>query len=1189
MISIAILSFGVDFPFEKGIFIDGTIENSEYRFIYFDLEEYTNPVHFESMIKQVSDCNLTIIEVKDIPETYDRFDRLISKLIDDTDILLHSANRASNDAHRNLFSGSDEYYVQLMRYLNFGLDINMPGIATLISNNVSGTNIPLPRPNRHRYDGLYVPTYGDAICPKDEENPCRPCVGLMFSSLLWSGEDTAHIDAVIHEFESRNVSVIPVFYTAIAFASEGVPTPEDVVKRYFTDDNEPIVDAIVVSSPFSMTSVSGNTGRNENFISKLVDVPIFHIMTSRDRYLNYSRCLNAGKVTDIRTQTVLPEMDGQIITYPVAEHMENESSSKLSPVHGRIIALVELVCNWINLSKKENCNKKIAILVYQNRPDKGHIANAAGLDTPASLIRLVERLISEGYSIDSFPEDPATLVDMMVENIGNDADDRSENELRALDPRTMNNSEYRRTFDEIPDFDHDMMKEQWGEPPGNIMLLDDSILIPGMAFGNLFLGYQPMRSSPNSNVDIHDTSVSTTHQYLAYYRWIRDVFKADAILHFGTHGSLEWLPGKSLGLSEECFPEMILSNIPNICPYIVNDPGEGIQAKRRTGAVLISHLPPSMVKSGNHGGMERLDNLISELRMKEHSPGYITGPMLSEIRKELSDTGIGASLGIDPGCTDKMLLSSIATIHDYLDDLAGTLIKYGFHILGNHPEDSELDEFISSCLPMEFRVDKELCDIIYSLLPSFRQCGYDFDECMNILSTSDKEHVSEEMLRHLLETIHALINTNQEIDSIIDALNGKYVMPSPSGSVTKGDSNIFPTGRNFYGIDPHSVPSWTSYENGKRMASDLISRYTSDKGTYPKSVTVVLWATDVVKNGGEDVSMVLALMGLIPIWDSSGIVTGLYAIPLEELGRPRIDVTIRITGLFRDMFGNIIDLLDDGVNIVASLNESTNDNKLRSNIQENILSSMKEGIPEDEARKHSSLRIFGPDIGNYGFGMDLDSPGGFTRMADEYIGYGCFGYSKGSPPIGSRASFIRRIVSSDMLVKNMTDREIDALDTDDVFGFLGGLMAVQRSEGKKPDAFIIDSSVQDRLRIRTIGQELGFIFQSKICNPKYIEGLKRHGYRGAMEISKMTDNLIGWGITGDAVEDWMYEEVVSSYLDDEETRQWMIDSNPYAITHIIEQLFRAVSEGLWTCDEDILNRLRGYYQDAEAAIESCQE
>ena len=295
MISIAILSFGVDFPFEKGIFIDGTIENSEYRFIYFDLEEYTNPVHFESMIKQVSDCNLTIVEVKDIPETYDRFDRLISKLIDDTDILLHSANRASNDAHRNLFSGSDEYYVQLMRYLNFGLDINMPGIATLISNNVSGTNIPLPRPNRHRYDGLYVPTYGDAICPKDEENPCRPCVGLMFSSLLWSGEDTAHIDAVIHEFESRNVSVIPVFYTAIAFASEGVPTPEDVVKRYFTDDNEPIVDAIVVSSPFSMTSVSGNTGRNENFISKLVDVPIFHIMTSRDRYLNYSRCLNEAR------------------------------------------------------------------------------------------------------------------------------------------------------------------------------------------------------------------------------------------------------------------------------------------------------------------------------------------------------------------------------------------------------------------------------------------------------------------------------------------------------------------------------------------------------------------------------------------------------------------------------------------------------------------------------------------------------------------------------------------------------------------------------------------------------------------------------------------------------------------------------------------------------------------------------
>ena len=325
------------------------------------------------------------------------------------------------------------------------------------------------------------------------------------------------------------------------------------------------------------------------------------------------------------------------------------------------------------------------------------------------------------------------------------------------------------------------------------------------------------------------------------------------------------------------------------------------------------------------------------------------------------------------------------------------------------------------------------------------------------------------------------------------------------------------------------------------------------------------------------------------MWDSSGIVTGLDAIPLEELGRPRIDVTIRITGLFRDMFGSIIDLLDDGVNIVASLDESTDDNRLRSNIQEDILSSMKEGIPEDDARKQSSLRVFGPAIGNYGFGMDLDESEGFTRMANDYIRYGCFGYSRDSPPIESRASFIRRIVSSDMLVKNMTDREIDALDTDDVFGFLGGLMAVQRSRGKEPNAFIIDSSIQNKLRIRTVKQELGFIFQSKVCNPKYIDGLKRHGYRGAMEISNMTDNLIGWGITGDATENWMYEKVVSSYLDDKDVRQWMVDSNPYAVTHVIEQLFRAASEGLWTCDEDILNRLRGYYQDAEAAIESRQE
>lgn len=1179
MIAVTVLAIGVDAP---GGSIGSTVRTPagtdlEYSLCVRRSEECCSPEGFSSLIRDASGSDLVIVAAKDAPGAFPRFQRLVDEIGEGKLLIVHSPSRETVVEHRGLFRGDDGFFWELVKYLNFGVLLNIDNIALIVSNRLRGTSYEVPHPFREVYDGIHVPGSG----PVTGLDADAPRIGLMFSSLVQSSGDTAHIDAIVEAFASHGMEVLPVFYSANAFRSEGTPTPDDVIRRYLTRDGHPAVDALLLSSPFSLVVSSGDTRKGTNLFRELLDVPVFNILHASRGHLSYSACLERNVRTDVRTQTCLPEMDGQIITFSVSERDGRTGST--SPVVGGIDRLASLVGGWTRLGRIPNREKRVAIVIYQSRPDPGRIGNAAGLDTPASLIALLRRMRSEGYEVGDFPETPEAMMALMVSNVNNDADERSESEVRASDAPRMDGEAYREELDSVPAFDRGLMERAWGEPPGRMLVSDGDLIVPGLMFGNVFLGYQPMRGTPD--IDIHDPRAPITHQYLAFYRWIRDVFRADAVIHFGTHGSLEWLPGKSIGMSEECFPDVALGGLPNICPYIVNDPGEGIQARRRSCAVLVSHLPPVMVRSGTYGPTGPLADAVERL-----VAGSVPDAAEIEcIREGLRTSGIGETLGLGPDPSDTDIVDAAPRIHGYLEDIETALIKKGLHILGRAPEGEDLQDFIIACLPAGVKEDPGLRSAVEGRIADMAMADFDPEACRTILGEAvgrdlDGDPAVSELLEELVPGIRS---AGRELDSVIEALDGRYVLPSRSGSVTKGDTGIFPTGRNMYGLDPRSVPSRAACIRGRRLAEDTVRRFVEDEGRVPRSTAVVLWATDVIKNGGDDVAMVFGLLGTEPEWDGEGTVTGIRIIPLEDLGRPRIDVTVRITGLFRDMFDDLIGLINRAVEAVSLLDEDDGSNAIRESIREDVAASMEAGIPEDEARMNAGLRVFGPCDGSYGFGMDIDSWDDVGDLAADYVRHGGYGFSGDGRCTSGGEAFVRRIMRSDLLLKGMTDREIDAVDTDDVFGFLGGLMAVQRAGGREPVAYICDNSRDDGPRVRTVSEELRFIFHSKLNNPRYADGLKEHGYRGAMEVSKAMDNLFGWSATGGVVDGWMYESFIADFLDREDVREWMTSVNPYAVLSIIRRLFEAEGRGLWTpSGKDVLDRLRSYYLDAESAAES---
>ena len=1200
-----------------------------------------DPIVFHDMVKDSQDADFILIKCMSDPGRFKRFEAY-EKILRTcrADIFIFSGNLDVRLLYRDLFKDTDENYLLLSKYAELRGKENDTGIFLWAYRKYVDDSIELPEPVEQRTDGIYHPDFDRDVGLDDYLSTLkedRPTAGFLFTSNLWIYNNLKHIDFAIRKIESLGMNVIPVFYSVSTSSISGRKNSADVVKEYFTKDGKPTIYVLLMNSPFSQLIGSRDsdygveTPAEQNFFRTVLNVPVIQMMTQTGEFKDYEETAEGIRKSEIRAMVSWPELDGQIISVPAANSVM--IPKRMEPLEDRMDHICRLAYNWAMLGKKGPSERKIAIIMWQSRQDSGRIGNAGSLDVPESVVSILKRMKEEGYTLDHVPEDTKELMDECLSNVTNDFNWMSDSEILEKCVDTVDKKQYSGWFGRISGFNRRQMTEHWGEPPGTVTTVDDKMIIPGVMNGNVLITYQPLRAwSEKADALYHDPILSPPHQYLAFHRWLKEVFEVDIIIHMGTHGSLEWLPGKSVGLSSKCYPDLVLDAIPNVYPYMIDDPGEGIQAKRRSESVLIGHLNATMTRADGYEDLERINDLIQEYVKMGPASNERKDLILKDAYEEAKKQNIlGDVFSEDISLDD--FKDNVWKLHDYLTEVNDALIRDGLHILGHVPSGDRyiealysltrlrngdipsLRDSILSCqgyVPDDIkddpaamtggRINSEiLADsdrISFDILREMNDLGFDKEGCLSIPKKilGRSSDGLDSVIAYICGTlVHNLNATSGELDNLFDSLSGRYVLPGPSGAPTRGNADILPTGRNYYGIDPDVIPTRSSWEIGRKMADQMIERYVNEKGEYPREIGFIIWATDTYKNDGDDVAYILWLMGVRPVWSKNGPqVCGLEVVPLKELGRPRLDVTVRITGLFRDTFPNLIDLIDDAVKMVSELDESDEDNQLAANLRNEIIEGIANGMTEDEARKHSSVRIFGCPPGAYGPGINhaIESSQWKTvqDLADLYITWGSSAYGRGRSGESMKDEFIKRFSKVGVTVKNMPDREIDLFDIDDVYGYLGGLNAFVRTYGKKDAvSYMGDGSDPDRTKVRSTEEESKFVFRSKILNPKYIDGMMRHGYRGATEMANMTEYVFGWDATSDIIEKWMYDGIAEKYLLDEKVKEWMLDVNPHAMKDILDRLYEAIDRGMWDADDDMKQKLKDLYFEMEDRIEEVTD
>ena len=1197
-----------------------------------------DPLVYHDLVLRSKAADLVIIRCMADPTRMKRFDRYEEVLRECKGyVMIHLPSADVGLLYRDHFKGTDEEFILLRTFLINRDRENDVSILQWLNYKLTGEGS-VPEPVTSRESGIFHPDFDRDISLDDYLKhmvPGRPTIGILYTANLWIYDNQDHIVSLIRKIESLEMNVIPVFFSALVHNMDGKQGTAAIVQKYFMDGDRCRVDAIAMCSSFSQINNSRDcygiyTPDEQNFFHTMTDVPVMQVMMVSGHYADYEESAEGLSKSEFNMGVIWPELDGQIITVPIASSEGGKGMKRYSPLDDRIDHLCRMMKSWAMISKIPRSERKIAILMYQSRPETGRIGGAAALDSIESVCDMLKRFAAEGYTLDHVPANGKELVEEIIDNITNDLEWSSSERIRDKAVTLIDKSCYLQYYNQLSEFNRRRMEESWGEPPGNVSVDNGKMVIPGIVNGNIYIGLQPLRSwADQMEAVYHDPVIPCPHQYLMFYRWLKNDFKTNVVFHIGTHGTLEWLPGKSHGLSSKCFPDLVLDGIPHVYPYVIDDPGEGVQCKRRSEAVLIGHMCPTITRAGGYDDISAIDTPLQEyFKAKASLKGDRKTAVLNELLEAIRKVDMLKDLGLPDDIDAEGLEPHLEDIHDYIMEIKDALIRDGLHILGRAPEGEQLDEMIYGLMRLRngdipslrqsyydslgLDVDKMLEDSssmtdgevnstiidrmdgdLMIILSKMRECDYDLENSLSLFPkmTDDLKESVTYICQKLAGNIRKMTD---EMDNMVHACDGGYVLPGPSGAPMRGNAQILPMGRNYYGIDPDIVPPRASWEIGKKMADQMIERYIEEKGTYPKEVGFIIWATDTIKTNGDDVAYILWLMGVRPTWSKTGQVNGLEVIPISELGRPRIDVTVRITGLFRDAFPNIIDMIDDAVKLVSELDEDDNDNYLAANLRRDIVESMAEGMTVDEARKKNSVRIFGCPPGAYGAGVNHAIEYGDWKtvqdLADIYIAWGSYGYGRGMSGVSMKEQFVKRFSKVGVTVKNLPDREIDVLDVDDFYSYLGGLNAFVKAYGNKDAvSYMGDGSDPDKVKIKDSKQELQFVYRSKALNPKYIEGLKQHGFRGVSEVTNLTEFTFGWDATSDVADDWMYEGLAEKYLFDPDTRQWMEDNNPHAMMEMINRLMEAYERGMWDAKPETIDKLKDLFLDLEEKIEELQD
>ena len=1189
------------------------------------------------------ESNLAIISLHGGKKSLGGFEDMASK-IKAANVLLYAQETSKQDTElMSISTVNKQMHATIFRYLSYGGKDNFKNLLIYCSNSVLGTDYALDEPKRPPWEGIYHPDTGQTQSIDEylsrNYRPGRPTIGIMFHNGFWQAENLRFIDSLIRETERRDANVIAVFLYSLKDVELGTRGIEWVIENYFMKDGRPLIDVLISTLMFSLTMRPRDEERllDKPFF-EMLGVPVIKAILTYNTEEQWRQSFQGLNPMDVSMSIAMPEFDGMLISVPVAAKKMTESDAltgarvtRFEPIAERVEKAVSLSLNWARLRHIPNNEKKVAIIFHNYPPRNDRIGSAFGLDSPVSVHNILRDLEKEGYRLERLPKSGQELIESMIARVTNDRRWSSPEKMAESAIDLVSTDQYRSWFEMLPETIQDKMVSQWGAPPGEIFAHKGRLIIPGIINGNVFIGLQPPRGFLEDPASIyHSPDIPVPHHYYAYYRWIRDVFKANVVMHIGKHGSLEWLPGKSVGLSESCFPDIAISDLPNIYPYIINNPGEGTQAKRRSYCCIIDHLIPVMHNADAYEELAELDVML-----RDYSHAVMEDPAkIPHLKRSIWEKVCEAKLDHDLNLIEKDVFadfdSFLEKLHDYLYDIKDTQIRDGLHIFGEPPEGSRLEEFLvaltrlkngsvpslrealAHCMGFDLnrllenrgravdgiktggQVIENIHEMSLCIIKRFHELDFALDSIpsiqMELVGRRDPDveaalqYVGSTLLKNILATTDELKNT-------LLACRGGYVPPGPSGAPTRGMADILPTGRNFYSVDPLAIPSETAWKVGVSQAEALLDRYLRDEGEYPQNVGFIVWGSPIMRTKGDDVAEILYLMGVRPVWEKlSGRVTGLELISLDELKRPRIDVTLRISGFFRDAFPNIVSLLDEAVELVASLKEPADANYLARHVSEEVAEKIGQGMDADQAREEACYRIFGCRPGAYGAGIceAIDSKNWKDEhdLADIYITWGGYAYGRKNFGVTVPEQFRKRLSELDLTVKNEDTREYDMLDGDDFYSFHGGMIAaVKALKGSLPKSYCGDSSDPDRVKIRNTFEETKHIFRARILNPKWIESMKRHGYKGAGDMSRMVDIAFGWDATAEVLEDWMYEELASKYALDEKMQEWLKDVNPHALLNISERLLEAIERDMWNASDEMKEKLRDVYLEIEGMIE----
>ncbi len=1069
---------------------------------------------------------------------------------------------------------------------------------------------------------------------EDEEGgygDTAPTVGILFYRAHYLSGNLAPVDALCQALAERNLVPVPVFVSSLR-----EPDLQIELLEYFQPKESEPIQLLINTTSFAVSGF--NNPEPEQNSLKSLDVPILQAIFSGGGLEQWETELQGLSPRDVAMNVALPEVDGKIITRAVSFKAVQTWNSELeTDVVGyvaagdRISFVADLTANWVKMKQTPAANRRIAIILANYPTRNARLANGVGLDTPASCVEILKAMQEAGYQVKNIPASGNELIELLTSGVTNDPEGR---ELRPV-RQSLDFAEYEEYFTTLPQEVQDGICKRWGlaENHAQDLITDNkSFAIPGIQFGNVFVGIQPSRGYElDPALNYHAPDLEPTHNYLAYYYWLREKLGIDAIIHAGKHGNLEWLPGKSVALSNKCYPEVALGALPNFYPFIVNDPGEGSQAKRRSQAVIIDHLTPPMTRAELYGPLQQLEALIDEYcEAQSLDPSRL--PMIRDRIVALTNQeNLDKDLGIQ---LNKSEFTEFITRTDgYLCELKESQIRDGLHIFGQCPQGRQLRDLIiaiarhpstnrsgltrSLAKDLDYDVDPLTTagDLTAELEAKAAELVDDLIKNIGVSPRSSAVKIGEATQQELdwiaNYLLPSLLQTNQEITNLLRGLDGRHIPSGASGAPTRGRPDVLPTGRNFYSVDIRAIPTETAWRVGRVAAETLIERYTQENGEYPKTLGLSVWGTSTMRTGGDDIAEALALIGVQPIWDGpSRRVVDFEILPVSVLGRPRVDVTLRISGFFRDAFFNLIDLFDSAVKAVADLDEPAEDNPLAAQVKQEILDWESAGLSREDAQVRSQFRVFGSKPGAYGAGLQgIIEAQNWTDdgdLATAYINWSSYAYTSSSSSnlpgdtAGLQQSewgccapeaFTQRLGQMQIVLQNQDNREHDILDSDDYYQFQGGMTAAIRNlQGKNPETYFGDNSIPENPKVRQLKEEIARVYRSRAVNPKWIEGAMRHGYKGAFEIAATVDFLFAYDATANCVEDFMYEGIAEAYIFDEKVQGFIQENNPWALRDMAERLLEARQRGLWqSAKQDTLDKLRSIALQAEAVIESHTE